>query len=301
MINALTIDVEDYFQVTAFENCIRPDDWGYYPLRVAGNTLRILDILDEWSVKATFFILGWVAEKMPALVREIQKRGHEIACHGYNHQLIYRIGRNEFRKDIRKAKHLIEDIGGARVCGYRAPSYSITKKSLWALDILVEEGFDYDSSIFPIKHDIYGIPDVNRFVGAIRTAAGTILEFPLSTLRIKVANLEYNLPVAGGGYLRLLPVWFIKQALNHINRCERQSAVIYFHPWEIDPKQPRIKNAPLKSRLRHYLNLDKTTLKIKYLLHHFQFSPMSDVLKAFGPGAGNHATIDLESSGSAGI
>lgn len=181
MINALTIDVEDYFHVTAFEKQIRPDTWDRHPLRVEDNTLRILDMLDEFAMKATFFVLGWVAERLPGLVREIQRRGHEIACHGYGHQLVYRLTPQEFRADISRAKKLLEDICGERVCGYRAPSYSITAKSLWALDTLLEEGFSYDSSIFPISHDIYGIPGGKRFPHQISTHAGNIQEFPIST------------------------------------------------------------------------------------------------------------------------
>jgi polysaccharide deacetylase family protein (PEP-CTERM system associated) len=277
MINALTIDVEDYFHVTAFEKNIRTEDWDNYSLRVVDNTFKILDLLDEVSIKATFFVLGWVAERRPLLIQEIHKRGHEIACHGYGHQLVYRIGYDEFRKDVRRAKSIIENICGERVQGYRAPSYSITKKSLWALDVLIEEGFTYDSSIFPVLHDIYGMPEANRFPCEMSTQSGIIKEFPLSTLQIKIANIAYKLPIAGGGYLRLFPAWVTKMAVDHINRHERQSAVIYFHPWEIDPEQPRIKTS-LKSRFRHYLNIDTTAHKIRYLLRNFKFSPMGTVL-----------------------
>ena len=209
MLNAVSIDVEDYFHVSAFERYIRREDWDNYSLRVEGNTKKILDLLDKFSVKATFFILGWVAERRPLVVKEIHERGHEIACHGYGHQLIYRIGHVNFRQDVKKAKSLIEDICGVAVTGFRAPSYSITKKSLWALDILIEEGFTYDSSIFPIMHDIYGMVDACRFPSQIRRPPGVIMEFPLSTLQINMAQIKYNLPIAGGGYLRLLHVWFI--------------------------------------------------------------------------------------------
>jgi len=278
MMNALTIDVEDYFHVAAFEKYIRSEDWDNYSLRVDDNTARILDLLDVFSVKATFFVLGWVAERRPLLVKEIQKRGHEIACHGYGHKLIYKIGFAEFRKDVKKAKALIEDICGQPIVGFRAPSYSITDQSLWAFDILIEEGFTYDSSIFPVIHDIYGISDAYRFPSEIKRPSGVIKEFPLSTLQINLAHLRYQLPVAGGGYLRLFPVWFIKKAIDHINKIERQPAVIYFHPWEIDADQPRVK-ASLKSRFRHYVNLDTTIGKIEYLLRHFDFSPMNAILE----------------------
>jgi len=278
MLNAVSIDVEDYFHVSAFERYIKREDWDNYSLRVEDNTVKILDLLDEFSVKATFFILGWVAERRPLLVKEIHRRGHEIACHGYGHQLIYHIGYENFRQDVRKAKSLIEDICGEAVTGFRAPSYSITKKSLWALDILIEEGFAYDSSIFPVLHDIYGIADACRFPSQIRRPSGVIKEFPLSTLQINLMHIQYNLPIAGGGYLRLLPVWLIKKAINRINTIESQPAIIYFHPWEIDHKQPRIR-ASMKSRARHYLNLDKTLDKITYLLRHIDFCPIRTVLE----------------------
>jgi polysaccharide deacetylase family protein (PEP-CTERM system associated) len=276
MINALTIDVEDYFQVNAFTSCVRRDEWDKYPLRVECNMRRILAMLDEFGIKATFFILGWVAERLPTMVKEIQGMGHEIACHGYGHELIYRIGPERFRADIRRSKSLLEDIGGVVVNGYRAPSYSITKQSLWALDILVEEGFTYDSSMFPILHDIYGIPGGKRFPHEIQTQSGTIMEFPLSTFPMKVGRWEYRLPIAGGGYLRLLPALFVGQAIRYINTCERQPAVVYFHPWEIDPHQPRIR-AGLKSCFRHYLNLGKMEAKIKYLLNSVKFSAIQDM------------------------
>lgn len=277
VLNALTIDVEDYFQVNAFARQISSEDWGRYPLRVERNTHLILDMLDDFGVQATFFVLGWVAERVPALVREIQQRGHEIACHGYGHQLIYRIGPQKFREDVSKARIILEDICGERVIGYRAPSYSITNQSLWALDILAEEGFSYDSSIFPVIHDTYGIPDASRFPGTVTCANGTLREFPLSTLPLKFAGKEYRLPMAGGGYLRLFPAWVISGAIKRINTRENQPAVLYFHPWELDPDQPRIK-AGMKSRLRHYLNLEKTEGKLRKILAELQFGTMSRVL-----------------------
>lgn len=281
MQNALTIDVEDYFQVNAFARYVQQDQWDTFPLRVDRNTRRILDLLDSFSIKATFFVLGWVAERLPALVKEICHRGHEVACHGYGHELIFMIGPERFRADIRRSKALLEDQCGIRINGYRAPSYSITKQSLWALDILVEEGFSYDSSIFPVMHDTYGIPDAERFPHKITTGSGTLLEFPLTTLPLSLGWKKLRLPIAGGGYLRLLPVKIIQQGIAAINERERQPAVLYFHPWEIDPDQPRIR-AGLKSRFRHYLNLDKTEGKISYLFEKVDFLPMNAVFDQLG-------------------
>ncbi len=275
--NALTVDVEDYFHVTAFERQIHPSTWDTFSLRVVDNTSRILDLFDRFSVKATFFVLGWVAERRPNLVKEIHTRGHEIACHGYGHQLVYRIGPDKFRNDIRTSKKILEDISGSEVIGYRAPSYSITGSSLWAFDILVEEGFRYDSSIFPIVHDIYGIPHAKRFPHVMAVQAGSLHEFPLSTCQISFFQKKISIPVAGGGYLRLFPAWFIQKAIQRINSTERQPAVLYFHPWEIDHEQPRIKTG-LKSRFRHYLNLSKMASRITKLVSTIEFTSMQHVL-----------------------
>lgn len=277
MINALTIDVEDYFHVTAFEHQINPEEWDTYPLRVEGNTLRILDMLDEFALHATFFVLGWVAERLPKLVIEIHRRGHEIACHGYAHQLVYRLTPEQFRQDVSKAKNILEDICGEQVNGYRAPSYSIMTRSLWALDVLVEQGFTYDSSIFPIAHDIYGIPGGKRFPHEISTGSGKLKEFPLSTFALNLAGWQTQLPIAGGGYLRLFPAALVARAIESINTNENQPVIVYFHPWEIDPLQPRIKTC-LKSRFRHYLNLERMEQKIRLLLDHFSFSSAQAVL-----------------------
>jgi polysaccharide deacetylase family protein (PEP-CTERM system associated) len=279
VINALTIDVEDYFQVNAFARSIRREDWDSYSMRVEGNTRRILEMLDEFSVRATFFVLGWVAERLPSLVREIMARGHEIACHGYGHELIYSIGPDLFRRDIRRAKEILEDISGVRIHGYRAPSYSITKESLWALDILIEEGFGYDSSIFPVIHDTYGIPGSPRFPHLINRESGSIMEFPLTTYPVRFGNKEIRLPIAGGGYLRLFPACLICRGIAAINNRERQPAVLYFHPWEIDPHQPRIR-AGLKSRFRHYLNLETTERKLREIIGSIPFGTMRDSLAA---------------------
>jgi len=277
MLNALTIDVEDYFHVTAFDRYVKRDDWDRYPLRVEDNTMRVLDLLDEFDLQATFFILGWVAERFPALVRTIRDRGHEIASHGYGHELIYRIGPDRFRADIQRSKRLLEDICGAAVNGYRAPSYSITKKSLWALDILIEEGFTFDSSIFPVYHDNYGIPDAPRFPHRIEREGGTITEFPLTTYPVRWGRKEYRLPIAGGGYLRLFPAGLVRGGMQRINALEGQPAVLYFHPWEIDPGQPRIQ-AGIKSRIRHYLNLQKTEAKLRELFRAMRFGTMGQAL-----------------------
>lgn len=281
MKNALTIDVEDYFQVTAFAGVVDRQDWGVYPSRVANNTLRVLDLLDEYDLKATFFVLGWVAERYPETVRAIIGRGHEVASHGYDHELVYNQNPEKFRRDVRKAKAILEDITGRQVLGYRASSYSITERSLWALDILVEEGFSYDSSIFPITHDHYGIPGSERFPYTIVREAGSLVEFPLTTLAVNVAGRAMAMPIAGGGYLRLLPVGFIHWGMRYVNQVEKKPAVLYFHPWEIDPDQPRIK-ARLKSRFRHYVNLDLTEDKLRVLFQGLEFGPMDEVLQVNG-------------------
>ncbi|MBV5339603.1 MAG: DUF3473 domain-containing protein [Deltaproteobacteria bacterium] len=277
MINALTIDVEDYFQVNAFAQRIKPEQWDGFPLRVEGNTLRILDLLDEFALRATFFVLGWVAERVPSLVKEIHRRGHEVACHGYGHQLIYNQSPQGFRNDVSKAKNILENLCGERIYGYRAPSFSITTKSLWALDILVEMGFAYDSSIFPINHDIYGIPGGKRFPHEISTHSGKIKEFPISTFPLRMGCWQSQMPICGGGYLRLFPAALVALAIQIINVSEMQPVIVYFHPWEIDTEQPRIR-AGLKSCFRHYVNLDRMELKIRHLLGSFRFSSARNVL-----------------------
>jgi polysaccharide deacetylase family protein (PEP-CTERM system associated) len=350
MINALTIDVEDYFQVQAFAGLIRYEDWGNYESRVEGNTRRILDLLaysnpepatlkseksnshpvtrnsnnsshierrtlnleQKVGVKATFFCLGWIAERYPELIKEIHSQGHEIACHGYAHRLIYRQSKKEFKEDLHKAKTILEDITGCEVLGYRAPSYSITNQSKWAFEVLAEEGFSYDSSIFPIRHDFYGMPEAPRFpfLVSLNSNGGpefkpivssshngskslsacnperatsnssnpsnpsTIIEFPLSTVRL--ANM--NLPLSGGGYFRLFPYFLTERGLRRINELEGRPFIFYLHPWELDPGQPRIPGAGLKSKFRHYLNLDKTETRFKHLLKEFNFSSIKDIL-----------------------
>ena len=268
IINYLTIDVEDYFQVSAFEKLIHPSAWDGYVSRVERNTGKILALLEEYEVKGTFFIVGWTAERYPNMVREIVDRGHEIGCHSYLHQKIYDLNPEEFREDTKKAKNILEDITGRAVTGYRAPTYSITEKSLWALDILEELGFRWDSSIFPIFHDNYGIPDSPRF--EYKLPENNLKEYPISTALL----LGRKIPVAGGGYFRIFPYWFTKMALRSINKLEQKPFVFYLHPWEIDPGQPRIPHAGWKSRFRHYNNLEKTEDRLTLLLQHFQFGPI---------------------------
>ena len=278
MLNALTIDVEDYYHVSAFESVIPYRDWERLESRVEQNTHRILDLLDRYKTKATFFVLGWVAERRPGLIRAISKRGHEVASHGYAHQRIYTQSSDQFREETRRSKRIIEDAIGQPIFGYRAASYSITVKSIWALDILRDEGFLYDSSIFPVRHDLYGIPGYNRTCHLLNGHGGSgMVEFPLSTLRLA----GINIPIAGGGYLRFYPYGFTRWAITQLNEKEGQPAVVYLHPWEIDPEQPRIP-AGFRSRFRHYTNLNKTEDRLKALLRDFTFGTMSEVLRNRG-------------------
>jgi polysaccharide deacetylase family protein (PEP-CTERM system associated) len=284
--NAMTVDVEDYFQVSAFAESIEQKDWDSHPLRVENNTHKILDMFDESNQKATFFVLGWVAERQKELVLEISKRGHEVACHGYSHQLVYNQSREVFKEETIRAKAILEDIIQQPVLGYRAASYSITEKSKWALDILAESGFVYDSSIFPVRHDRYGMPDTPEHPYKLETPAGhSIIEFPLSTAKI----INYRLPIAGGGYFRLYPYWLSKLGLKQINR-QQKPFIFYLHPWEVDPEQPRI-DASWFSRFRHYNNLDKCEDRLKNLLDDFQFGTTWDVLNSLGLVEESEATV----------
>ncbi len=282
MLNALTIDVEDYYHVSAFESVVRYENWERYESRMERNTHRILDILDEYNAKATFFVLGWIAERQPKLIRVIHERKHEVASHGYAHRRIYTQTPDQFRAETRKSKRILEDVIGEPIIGYRAASYSITGKSLWALNILVEEGFRYDSSIFPIRHDFYGLPGHKRFFHILTSnEGGEIAEVPLSTVRIA----GINIPVAGGGYLRLFPYAFTRWAIHHLNETEAQPAIVYLHPWEIDPDQPRIQVGWV-SRFRHYTNLGRMEIKFRRLLSGFAFDTLRkifvDRLKSHG-------------------
>jgi polysaccharide deacetylase family protein (PEP-CTERM system associated) len=281
----LTVDVEDYFQVEAFASRVPRESWNQWPCRVVENTERVLDLFDQHRAKGTFFMLGWVAERFPKLVRAVHGRGHELGCHSYWHRTIYSLTREEFREDTRLAKSVIEDAAGVQVIGYRAPSWSITRDCLWALDILAEEGFVYDSSIYPIHHDLYGLPDARRFPYVHLCSNGLQLrEYPPATLRF----LGTNFPVAGGGYLRIFPAPATGLAFRIFEKRYRERVVVYLHPWELDPDQPRIP-AGLRSRLRHYSSLRSMSAKVSTLLHRHRFVRFCDVLReeevaAAGPG-----------------
>ena len=368
MLNILTIDLEDYFQVHAFSRVIRYEDWDKFECRIERNTDRLLEILNGSPIndrstaalhnplthslnnpsreasepqhsstsspnnsithslntsltqrgKATFFVLGWIAERYPDLVRRIQKEGHEIACHGYAHQLVYTQSRDEFRQDVRRAKSILEDITGKEVIGYRAPTYSITNKSKWAFDVLVEEGFKYDSSIFPIRHDFYGMPEAPRFPFVVSLNGNDNVEFSVLNFEFNTASLNNslthslinpssdisapqhrstaahysiiefplstvklfggNFPVSGGGYFRLFPYSLIRKGLKSINEKEGKPFIFYMHPWELDFEQPRIKGVSPRSKFRHYVNLNKTEFRLKRLLSDFQFSNIRQLL-----------------------
>lgn len=271
--NALTFDVEDYYMVSAFADRVQFESWGTYESRVERNTYRILELLSKRDVKATFFILGWIAERCQGLIRDIKGANHEIACHGYNHRLIYHLTPHQFREDVHKAKTILEDVSGGPVIGYRAASYSIVAATIWALDILIDEGFLYDSSIFPIHHDRYGMPDAKRFPHVLERSAGSLMEFPPSTYRI----FGQNMPIAGGGYLRLFPLQWTRAVIKRINEQEKKPVIIYVHPWEIDPEQPRIQGS-LATMIRHYINIHTTLPKLESFLSEFKFDPLSSFL-----------------------
>ncbi len=273
--NVLSIDVEDYFQVSAFDDSVQRSSWCTHESRVLRNTERLLEIFDDADVRATFFVLGWVAERFPSLVRRIAAEGHEVASHGYEHRLVYSQRRREFAADLRRARLVLEDAAGQPVLGYRAPSYSIVEDSLWALDELIEQGYAYDSSIFPIHHDRYGIPGWDRHIHRVERSGGSIWELPGSTLRMAGVNL----PIGGGGYFRLLPYTWTRLGIQRINSVEQMPVVFYLHPWEIDPEQPRLP-APLLTRLRHYGNLEGTEARLRRLLKDFAFAPVFEVLGA---------------------
>jgi polysaccharide deacetylase family protein (PEP-CTERM system associated) len=277
IVNAMSVDVEDYFQVSAFDQAVPRASWDQRESRVVANTERLLALFDEAGVRSTFFVLGWVAERHPALVRRIAALGHEIASHGYGHQLVYDLTVDQFRDDVRRSKALLESTAGTAVLGYRAPSYSIVERSLWALDVLVEEGYVYDSSIFPIHHDRYGIPDAPRHAHVRTSAAGSILEAPGSTVRCG----RVNIPVGGGGYFRLLPYSVTRWGFSRLNTVEQRPGIFYIHPWELDPDQPRIEIGTV-TRIRHYRNLHKTEQRLRTLMREFAFSTMADVLGVAG-------------------
>ncbi len=273
--NALTVDVEDYFQVAALKEAVDSADWPNMEYRVEQNTDKLLELFDHQNVKATFFVLGWVAERSPNLVKRIQAQGHEIASHGYSHELVYTQSPDTFRHETRKSKQILEDITGSSVTGYRAASYSITAQSRWALDILCDEGFTWDSSIFPVHHDRYGMPGTPHQPYILEAPNGaTLKEFPLSTCPVG----SYRMPIAGGGYFRLYPYALSRWGLGKINRAG-QPFIFYLHPWEIDPGQPRLKVKAF-SRFRHYNNLSVCYDRLRRLLGDFQFGSVSDVMHA---------------------
>ncbi len=264
IVNALSVDVEDYFQVSAFESTIERAAWDSLPCRVESNVDRILALLEDRGCRATFFTLGWVGERYPQLVRRIVGAGHELASHGYAHRRATDQTPHAFYDDISRARKLLEDISGGAVVGYRAPSFSISTRNLWAFDCIARAGYRYSSSVYPVHHDHYGMPDAPRF--AYRVGNG-LTEVPLTTARL----FGVNVPAAGGGYFRLAPYAVTRWALERVNRNDRRPAVFYLHPWEIDPGQPRIHGAKLKSRLRHYLNLSKTESRLSRLLSDFRW------------------------------
>lgn len=273
ILNAMTVDVEDYFHVSVFDGLVPRHRWPLLESRVEANTERLIAVLDTYGVTATFFVLGWVAERFPGLIARIAEAGHEVASHGYGHRLVYDQTPEAFRDDVRRAKALLEDACGAKVRGYRAPSYSIVPRSLWALDVLIDEGYEYDASIFPIRHDRYGIPVSAREPYLVNRPGGRIMEAPGSTVRWG----GMNLPVAGGGYFRILPYAWTRWGIARINDRERRPVIFYLHPWEIDADQPRLP-AGLVSRFRHYRNLHQTEARLRQLLEDFAWTSLSNVL-----------------------
>lgn len=272
--NAMTIDVEDYFQVSAFAKHISPANWDNYPCRIEHNMARIFALLDEQDVQATFFVLGWIAERYPQIVRDIVANGHELASHGSDHLRASEQTPAAFQNDITRSKKLLEEIGGVAVIGYRAPSFSIGTDNLWALDSLQEAGYLYSSSIYPIQHDHYGMPDAPRFKFEPHSAGG-LLELPITTARL----FGRNLPASGGGYFRLLPYAASRWLMRHVNRVDQQPCIFYCHPWEFDPEQPRQKDINLKTRFRHYVNLHRTEPRLRALLRDFEWGRMDQVFQ----------------------
>jgi polysaccharide deacetylase family protein (PEP-CTERM system associated) len=273
LVNALTIDIEDYYHVSNFDRLVSRADWARFPSRVEKNTMRVLEVLETTGVRATFFVLGWVAERKPALVRAIRAAGHEIGCHSYAHRLVYRQTPAQFRTDLRHGLSVLRDVLGEDVVAYRAPSFSITKRSRWALDVLAEEGVRIDSSIYPTHHHRYGIPGTPPGPHKIRCDAGTIWEFPPPIWKI----CGYPLPVGGGGYFRLYPYALTRHALRKVNAAGRPFAA-YLHPWELDPGQPRLRPGRLKA-FRHYVNLRRTEPRLVRLLNDFDFDTLSVALE----------------------
>lgn len=272
--NAFSIDVEDWFQVSDFEDQVKLEEWDRYESRVVGNTRRLLRLLAEFRVKATFFILTWNAERFPALVEEIAGDGHEIATHGYAHRLVYEQGRDLYRRDLERSVEVLERIVGVRPRGYRAPSFSVTSRSMWALDVMLETGIEYDSSIFPVSDSLYGVPGALRFPFVIHTAGERrLVEFPMTTARLG----RRNLPLGGGAYLRLLPYAYMRWGMRQVNRGG-EPAIVYLHPWEVDPHQPRLQSRGKRGISTHYIKLHAMEEKLRRLLADFRFAPVSQVL-----------------------
>lgn len=270
VVNAMTVDVEDYFHVSAFEKVINRDDWQRLPIRVERNTYRLLELFEQHGVKSTFFTLGWVAERCPELISAIVSQGHEIASHGYGHQRATAMTRHQVHQDIERSKKILEDCSGQAILGYRAPSFSINESNTWVYDILIELGFKYSSSTYPIEHDLYGVPSWPRF--KYQRPEG-IIEIPIPTL----SNGAKNTGIGGGGYFRLYPYWMSKSRIDRYLNIEQQPYSFYFHPWEIDAEQPRIKSAPLKSKLRHYINISRMENKITRLMQDYRWDTMKSV------------------------
>ena len=270
MMNALTVDVEDYFQVSAMAPHIARDSWDAQPCRVERNVQRLLAMFAQHDARATFFTLGWIAERYPQLVRDIVAGGHELASHGYGHLRASEQSRNDFTEDVQRAKALLEDIGGKAVRGYRAPSFSIGHSNPWAFDVLLEAGYQYSSSVYPVQHDHYGMPDAPRFPYAARPG---LLEIPITTTRV----MGRNLPAGGGGYFRLAPYKLSRWALRRVNSIDQRPAIFYMHPWEIDPGQPRVAGTDMKTRFRHYVNLSRTEARLGRLLHDFKWGRVDEV------------------------
>ena len=271
MVNAMSVDVEDYFQVSAFEQRVRREDWEHLPCRVEANTDRILALFDTHDVKATFFMLGWVAQRYPGLVRRILAGGHELASHGMGHVRVTTQTPAAFRDDVVATKQLLEDIAGVPVHGYRAASYSIGAGNLWAFGVLEEAGYRYSSSVYPIRHDLYGMPQAPRF--SFRPEGTTLLEIPVTTVKL----LSHNLPCGGGGFFRLFPYAYTRWAIRHVNAVDRQASVFYFHPWELDTEQPRLDGISLRTRFRHYLNLSRMEARLLSLWRDFHWDRMDRV------------------------
>lgn len=273
--HAMTVDVEDYYHVAAFSNVINPQDWDKWPSRVEANTYRLLQLFDDAKIKITFFILGWVAERHPDLVKNIHERGHEIASHGYSHQLIYKQTPAIFRAETLKSKQILENLIQTPITGYRAASYSITRNSLWALEILSDLGFTWDSSIFPTRHDNYGIPGSPEEPYRIITeSGGELLEFPLTTAKV----LGQSIPAAGGGYFRQYPYALSRWLFDRASLNQTKPQIFYLHPWEIDPEQPRVPNASWFSNFRHYTNLKRCLPRLEHMIRDFEFGTMSQSL-----------------------